>query len=252
MKALLSPESFVDDYLYPIWEWFTDMFWDFQEVFKVNRISQYIFYLIWIEVLILPFAFWLIMSFVLSYRNKRVTFLGISKFKEFSPNLRAVSYNGTSVRSFGFLRSSLRSNNQNKYLGTLTSNIKGSTYSTLKGNNIRPVTPRIKRILHFTPFKLNRFTTVQHNYITNNYSKTFSSDDSISGAELSKMKEIYRSTYSEPKQSGILLDSEGNVDIVKLNKAVSSAPIETSKYNRFDKNGNYIGNMLDVSTDDLE
>ena len=57
MKAVLQPEAFVTDYLQPIWEWFADMFFDFQEIFSVNRIAQYIFYLIWIEAIILPFVF---------------------------------------------------------------------------------------------------------------------------------------------------------------------------------------------------
>ena len=157
MKAVLQPEQFVDNYLTPIWNWFTDMFLDFQNIFTVNRISQYIFYMIWLEAIILPFSFWLVMTFILSYRNKRITFFGVSYFR----NLKTVNSSGLNVRFNGSIKNA---GLHNRFIGSLN----GSIHSKVTGTFL---TPRVSGSPLNTKFSSSKYKLSLMPY--QNYSAKF-------------------------------------------------------------------------------
>lgn len=143
MRAVLSPESFIDNYLSPIWDFLADIPATIYDALMDSAINRYVFYLILVDVLVLPFGFWLIMSFLLSYRSKKLVFFTAGKLKD----LRTVSVNNlTPIKSinqrpsllYTFSGTARYSGASNKYLGTYSGTYSGSKVTgTLNTNNLR-------------------------------------------------------------------------------------------------------------------
>ena len=180
MRAILSPESFIDNYLYPIWEFLADIPSDIYDALTASAINRYVIYLIVIDVLVLPFAFWLVMSFLLSYRSKKLVFFTASKLKDF----RSVTVNNlTPVKAINqkpllhtFSGTTRYVGASNKYLGTFSGTYSGTlsgskVSGTLNTNNLRSaMDPKYKYSLmpyHFYSTKFLRYPGAIQEYNLN-------------------------------------------------------------------------------------